>query len=82
MAQERKCQLQQPTLSRSSSTTFKYVPQIYQQQQPAFTAGKYILIIPETQMPANQDIQPAQQIQVVQEDNSQKQADFILNCRR
>ena len=66
--EERSRQPQQPqqqTLSRNSSTTSTFVPQTFQQpQQPALAAREYILTIPETQMPARQAIQPAQQIQV------------------
>ena len=58
-------QPQQPTLSRSSSTTSTYAPQTYQQQQPTVTVRDLILTLPKTQMPARKAIQPAQQTKVV-----------------
>ena len=67
-AEERIHQPQQPqqqTLSSSSSATSIFVPQTFQQPlQPAPAAREYILIIPDTQMPASQVIQPAQQSQL------------------
>ena len=62
---ERSHQPHQPSLSWNSSATSTQVPQTFQQpQQPEPAARKYILTIPETQMPASQVIQPTQQSQV------------------
>ena len=70
--EERVHQSQQPTLSRSSTAISTYVPQTLQQpKQPAPAAKEYILHIPETQMPACQAIQPAQQSQVAQTEQQQ-----------
>ena len=67
-ADERTCQPQQPqqqTRSRSSTETSTFVAQTFQQpQQPTHAAREYMLTTPETQMPASQVIQPAQQSQV------------------
>ena len=64
-AEERVCQLQQSTVSRSLSTTSRYVPLSYQQLLVAVAVAKeYKLTIPETQMPASQAMQPAQQSKV------------------
>ena len=69
-------QSQQPTLSRSSSATSAFVPQTFQQsQQIAPAAREYI---PETQMPASQVIQPAQQIQRTA--SMQRAAHFLHSC--
>ena len=57
-AEEHGHQVQQQTLSWSSSATSTVVSQTFQQpQQPAPATREYILIIPETQMPASQVIQ-------------------------
>ena len=45
------------------SATARFLPQTFQQTAPA--AKEYILIIPETQMPSSQVIEPALQSQVV-----------------
>ena len=49
----------------SSSTTYTHEPQTFQLKQSAISATEYILVIPETHMPATQVIQPAQRSQVV-----------------
>ena len=66
--EERIHQPNQPSLCGSPSTTFTCMPLSYQQQQPqqrAASGREYILTILETEMPASQAIQPAQQSQVV-----------------
>ena len=73
-AEEHSCQPQQPqqqTLSRSSMTTSTFVPYTLQwPQQLAPGAKEYILTLPETQMPANQVIQPSQQSQEPKDSSS------------
>ena len=51
--EERTRQPQQPTLSRSYSSTSTFLP-----QQPAQAGGKYILTLPDTKVLASQIIQP------------------------
>ena len=60
-------------LSRSSSATSTFVPQIFQQlQQPATSARKYIFTIPDTQVLSSQVIQPTQQSQVASKGQQQQ----------
>ena len=50
------------------------MPQIFQQpQQPTPATTEYISVIPETQMPASQVIQPAQQNKVAMKGHQQQQ---------
>ena len=76
MQEERGChphQPQQHIFSQSSSATSTFVQQTFQQpQQPVPAAREYILTIPETQMPASQVIQPAQQSQVAAKGQQQQ----------
>ena len=66
-------QPQQQTLSRNSSATSTFVPQTFHKpQQPAPAAKKYILTIPQTQMPSSQVIQPTQQNQVATKGQQQQ----------
>ena len=59
--------------SRSSSATSIILPQTFQQpQQPALAARKYMLTIPEPQMPSNQIIQPTEQGQVATKGQQQQ----------
>ena len=70
------------TDTRSSSATSSFVPQTFQQsQQPAPAARENILTIPETQMPASQIIQTAQQSQVATkgQQETQRADDFICS---
>ena len=58
-------QSQQHTLSRSSSAASTFVTHTFEQPQESTPAAReYIITIPETQMPARQAIQTAQQTQV------------------
>ena len=58
------------------------LPHTFQQpQQPEVADREYILTVPETQVPANQASQPAQQSQVgARGQQHPKLPDFILSC--
>ena len=72
---ERGLQSQQPqqqSLSQRTSATSTFVPRTFQQPQQAAPARDYILTTPETQMPARQVIQTAQQSQVATKGQQQQ----------
>ena len=84
-AEERTCQLQQPTLSRSSSATSIYVSQTFQQpQQSAPSDREYIFTVPQYQLPSSKfhPTSSADQSGTQRTAAAQMAGDYLRSCWR